>query len=325
MRAAVNDRYGPPEVVRIAEVAKPTPGPNELLVKVHATTVNRTDCGFRGAKPFIIRFFTGLRRPRARVQGGEFAGQVEAVGAGVSSFAVGDRVFGFTGWRFGAHAEYLTIPENGSLATIPADLTYQQAAPGTEGAIYALSSIRTAKVRRGQAVLVNGATGAIGSAAVQLLKPLGATVTATCATEHLELVRGLGADRVIDYTATDFTRDTQTYDVVLDAAGKSTFLRCRRLLTPRGSYLSSDGGPLWQNFLLALVTPLFGRRKSLFRPPRQDQETVRYLRELLESGQFRPLVDRRYPLEQIVEAYRYVETGQKVGSVVIDVTPATSS
>jgi NADPH:quinone reductase-like Zn-dependent oxidoreductase len=324
MKAAVNDRYGPPDVVRIAKVAKPTPGRNELLVRVHATTVNRTDCGFRAAKPFLVRFFTGLRRPKARVQGGEFAGQVEAVGRDVTAFAVGDRVFGFTSWRFGAHAEYLTIPEDASLATIPAHLSYEEAAPSTEGAIYALSSIRTAKVRRGQDVLVNGATGAIGSAAVQLLKPLGVQVTATCGPEHLELVRALGADRVIDYTAGDFTRDTRTYDVVLDAVGKSSFLRCRPLLKPGGNYLSSDAGPLWQNFLLALVTPLFGRRKSLFRPPRHDQETVRYLQGLLESGQFRPLVDRRYPLEQIVEAYRYVETGQKVGSVVITVAPAGS-
>jgi NADPH:quinone reductase-like Zn-dependent oxidoreductase len=179
-------------------------------------------------------------------------------------------------------------------------------------------------VRRGQVVLVHGATGAIGSAAVQLLKVLGAQVTATCDTRHLELVRGLGADRVVDYTAGDFTRDAQAYDVVLDAVGKSSFLRCRRLLKPRGSYLWSDLGPMWQNMFFSLITPLFGRRKSLFRPPRHDQETVRYPGELLGSGAFRPLIDRRYPLEQIVEAYRYVETGQKIGGVVIDVAPASS-
>jgi len=324
MKAAVNDRYGPPDLVRIAEVAKPTANDHELLVKVQATTVNRTDCGFRGAKPFFTRFFTGLRRPRVRVQGGEFAGEVEAVGREVTSFAVGDRVFGFTGDRFGAHAEYLTIPQDGSLATIPAAMTYEQAAPGTEGAIYALSLIRTAKIRRGQVVLVNGATGAVGSAAVQLLRVLGARVTATCDTRHMELVRGLGADRVVDYTAEDFTKDAQAYDVVLDAVGKSSFLRCRRLLKPRGSYLWSDLGPRWQNPFLAVVTPLFGRRKSLFRPPKHDQGTVRYLREPLESGAFRPLIDRRYPLDRIVEAYRYVETGQKIGSVVLDVAPSST-
>jgi NADPH:quinone reductase-like Zn-dependent oxidoreductase len=284
MKAAAHRRYGPPDVVRIAEVDKPTPKDNELLVKVHATTVNRTDCGFRGAKPFLTRFFTGLLRPRVTVQGSEFAGEVEAVGGGVRAFKVGDRVFGFTGFRFGAHAEYLAIPEDGSLATIPASVTYEQAAPSTEGAIYALSFIRTARIQRGQVVLVNGATGAIGSAAVQLLRSLGAEVTATCAAEHVELVRGLGADRVIDYTAEDFTKDKQTYDVVIDAVGKSSFSHCRWLLKPRGIYLSSDAGPLWQNLLFVLITPLFGGRKAMFRPPKHDREMMRYFKELIESG-----------------------------------------
>jgi NADPH:quinone reductase-like Zn-dependent oxidoreductase len=321
MRAAVNTTYGPPEVVRVVEVDKPAAGDNEVLVKVHATTVNRTDCGLRAARPFIVRFFVGLRRPRFTVLGCEFAGEVEAVGAGVTSFAVGDRVFGFSGSRFGGHAEYLAVPDDGWLATVPADLRYEEVAPSTEGAQYALTLIRTAKIRPGQDVLVNGATGAIGSAAVQLLRQLGATVTATCGTDHLELVRSLGADRVIDYTAEDFTRDTQTYDVVLDAVGKSSFGRCRRLLRPGGLYLSTDLGPLSQNPVLALVTPLFGGRKVRFpNPVRQDQAAVmRTVRELLSSGTFRPLIDRRYRLDQIVEAYTYVETGRKVGSVVIDV------
>jgi NADPH:quinone reductase-like Zn-dependent oxidoreductase len=327
MKAAVHTSYGPADVVRIAEVDKPTPKDNEVLVKVHATTVNRTDCGFRAAKPFISRFFTGLFRPRATILGNEFAGQIEAVGAGVTSFKVGDRVFGFTGSRFGAHAQYLAMPEDGSLARMPASLTYEQAAPSTEGSIYALTQIRTARIQRGQAVLVNGATGAIGSAAVQLLKSLGANVTAVCGTEHVELVRGLGADRVIDYTAEDFTKDEQTYDVVQDAVGKSSFFRCRRLLKPGGIYLSSDAGPLNQNLVLVLITPLFGvfgGKKVLFRVPRHNQEMVRYFKELIESGQFKPLIDRRYPLDQIVEAYRYVETGKKIGNVVISVAPSSS-
>jgi NADPH:quinone reductase-like Zn-dependent oxidoreductase len=321
MRAAVSTAYGPPEVVRVAEVPKPAASDHQVLVKVHATTVNRTDCGLRAARPFIVRLFVGLRRPRFTVLGTEFAGEVEAVGAGVTSFAVGDRVFGFSGSRFGAHAEYLAVPEDGWLATVPADLGYEQVAPSTEGAQYALTLIRTARIRRGQDVLVNGATGAIGSAAVQLLRHLGATVTATCDTDHLELVRRLGADRVIDYTAEDFTRDARTYDVVLDAVGKSSFRRCRRLLRPGGLYLSSDLGPLSQNPVLALLTPLFGGRKVRFpNPMRQDQAAVmRTVRELLSSGEFRPLIDRRYRLDQIVEAYTYVETGRKIGSVVIDV------
>jgi NADPH:quinone reductase-like Zn-dependent oxidoreductase len=238
MKAAVRTRYGPPEVVRIADVDTPAVGDREVLVKIHVTTVNRTDCGFRSGKPFIVRFFSGLSKPKVMVLGGEFAGVVEAVGRSVASFKVGDNVFGFSEWRWGAHAEYLSIREDGSLATMPANVTYGEVAPSTEGSHYALSLIRKAKIRSGQVVLVNGATGAIGSAAVQLLKHLGAVVTAVCDTEHVELVRGLGADRVIDYTADDFTKDEQTYDVVLDAVGKSSFGRCKRLLKPGGVYLS---------------------------------------------------------------------------------------
>ncbi|HKO85589.1 MAG TPA: NAD(P)-dependent alcohol dehydrogenase [Actinomycetota bacterium] len=327
MRAAVHTSYGPPDVVWIAEVDKPTPKTNQVLVKVHATTVNRTDSGFRAGKPLIVRLFTGLIRPKVAVLGNEFAGEIEAVGRDVTSLLVGDRVFGYSGLqhgsRFGAHAEYLAMPEDGSLATMPANLTYEQAAPSTEGAHYALTMIRTAKIQRGHDVLVYGATGAIGSAAVQLSKSLGAQVTAVCDTEHLELVRGLGADRVIDYTAEDFTMDRQRHDVVLDAVGKSSFFRCRRLLKPGGIYLSSDGGPLNQNLFLVLIAPLvgvFGGKKVLFHVPRDDQKMVRYFKELIESGAFKPLIDRRYRLDQIVEAYRYVETGQKIGNVVISVT-----
>jgi NADPH:quinone reductase-like Zn-dependent oxidoreductase len=322
MKAAVHTRYGPPDVVRISEVEKPEPKDNELLVRVHATTVNRTDCGLRAAKPFFVRLFTGLTRPRVTILGNEFAGEVEAVGRGVTSFEVGDRVFGFNGSTLGGHAEYLVTPEGGLVATIPGGMRFEEAAPGTEGSHYALSLIRRSRIHEGQDVLVNGATGAIGSAAVQLLKHLGAKVTAVCGPEHVELVRGLGADRVIDYTAEDFTKDTQTYDVVLDAVGKSSFGRCRRLLKPRGIYLSSDLGPLSQNPILALVTPLTGRKRVMFPIPRESQEMARQLRGLLESGEFRPLVDRRYRLDQIVEAYRYVETGQKVGNVVISVEPS---
>ena len=322
MKAAVQTRYGPPEVVQITEVEKPTVKDDEVLVKVHATTVNRTDCGFRAAKPFIVRFFSGPIRPRVKVLGNEFAGEVEAVGSGVKSFEVGDRVFGYNEDSFGAHAEYLAIPEDGSLATIPSGLSYEEAAPSTEGSHYALSFIRKAKIHSGQDVLVNGATGAIGSAAVQLLKSLGAEVTATCSGQNVELVAGLGADRVIDFTAEDFTKDEQTYDVVLDSVGKSTFGRCKRVLKPGGIYLSSELGPWSQNPILALITPLLGGRKVMFPIPQHDQSMVRYLRELIESRKFKPLIDRRYSLDQIVEAYRYVETGQKIGNVVIRVVPS---
>ncbi|QFY05485.1 zinc-binding dehydrogenase [Nonomuraea phyllanthi] len=323
MKAAVHSRYGSPDVVRIAEVDEPSVGDKDVLVRVHATTVNRTDCAYRAARPFFVRAATGLARPRRAILGTEFAGVVEAVGGGVTSFAVGDRVFGYNEGPFGTHAEYLSVPEDGMIATMPANVTFAEAAPGTEGSHYALAFIRTAGARAGQEVLVHGATGAIGSAAVQLLKGLGVTVTAVCDTPNLELVRGLGADRVVDYTAQDFTRDAQTYDAVFDAVGKSTFGRCRRLLKPGGAYLSSELGPWCQNLVLPLVTPLFGGRRVKFPFPGGDREMMWHLRELIESGQFRPVIDRRYPLDRIVDAYRYVETGKKVGNVVIEVVPSS--
>lgn len=320
MKAAVNTRYGPPDVVRILDVERPTAAANEVLVKVHAATVNRTDCGFRAAHPWIVRFFSGLTKPKATILGCEFAGEIEAVGRDVTAFELGQRVFGFSEDRFGAHAEYLTMPQDGPIGTIPPDLSFEETAPSTEGSHYALSAITGARIRGGQRVLVNGGTGAIGSAAIQLLKELGAVVTAVGDTEHLELVRGLGADRVIDRTVEDFTRDDRTYDVVLDAVGKTSFARCRRLLGPRGIYLSSDLGPLSQNPFLALVTPLLGRRRVMFPiPPKHSPQELGRIREMLVAGTFRPIVDRRYPLDRIVEAYRYVETGQKIGNVVITV------
>ncbi|PRY02082.1 NAD(P)-dependent alcohol dehydrogenase [Allonocardiopsis opalescens] len=319
MKAAVHDRYGSPSVVRLAEVETPSAGDHDVLVRVHATTVNRTDCAYRAAKPFFMRALTGLLRPRRPVLGTEYAGVVAAVGGGVTAFAVGDRVFGYNEGAFGAHAEYLAVPQDGAIAPMPPDASFEAAACATEGAHYALAFIRTAGVRAGQDVLVHGATGAIGSAAVQLLKHRGAAVTAVCATAHLDLVKGLGADRVVDYTAQDFTADERRYDAVFDAVGKSTFARCKRLLKPGGAYLSSEPGPGAQNLLLSLVTPLLRGRTVRFPVPRQDQEMVRHFADLLGSGAFKPLIDRRYPLDRIPDAYRYVETGTKTGNVVITV------
>src|SRR6266511_1550193 len=298
MKAAVHTSYGHPDVVRVLDVDKPTIKGDEVLVRVHATTVNRTDCAFRAAKPFFTRFLTGLIGPRVTVLGGEFAGVVEAVGSGVTSFTVGDRVFGYSEGSWGAHAEYLSMPADGPLEAMPANVTFEEVAPSTEGSQYALSLIRAAKIQSGQDVLVYGATGAIGSAAVQLLRSLGANVTAVCDTDNVELVRGLGADRVIDYTAEDFTKDARRYDVVLDAVGKSSFGRCKRLLKPRGIYLSSDLGPLAQNPILALTTPLLGGKKVMFPIPRDNQEMVRYFKDLIASGAFKPVIDRRHPLDQ---------------------------
>nr|WP_322779758.1 NAD(P)-dependent alcohol dehydrogenase [Frankia sp. Cas4] len=233
-------RYGPPEVVGIQEVDKPTAGAGEVLVRVHAATVNRTDCGYRAARPFIMRFVAGLTGPKATILGNEFAGVVEAVGTDVTVFRTGDRVFGYNEGPFGTHAEYLTVHADGPLAQVPAGVTFERAAAATEGAHYALSFINRIPVRDGTQILVNGATGAIGSAAVQLLTCLGAQVTAVCGPDGVDAARGLGADRVIDHTTQDFTRDEHVYDAVFDAVGKSSFGRCRRLLKPRGVYASAD-------------------------------------------------------------------------------------
>lgn len=313
-------RYGPPEVVHITDVPAPEVGPSDVRIAVHATTVNRTDCGIRAAKPFFVRALTGVFRPRAMILGNEFAGIVESVGPSVTRFSTGDRVFGYSP-RFGAHAELVSMSEDGLVATVPAGLSFEDVAPGTEGAHYALSIIRKAGISGGQDVLVNGATGAIGSAAVQLLADLGVRVTAVCGAAHVELVRRLGADRVIDRDAVDFTKDDHQYDIVFDAVGKSSIGRCRRLLKPRGLYLTTDLGPWSQNLVLPLVTRLARGRRVMLPLPIENREIVEYLRERIASGRFRPVVDRLYPFEHIVEAYRYVETGQKVGNVVVTVVP----
>ena len=321
MRAAVHTRYGPPEVVQVREVARPLPGDGELLVRVHATTVNRTDCHYRSATPFVMRGVSGLTKPKATILGNEYAGVVEATGPHVSTFAVGDRVFGYCEGRFGAHAEYLVVTAGGAIAAIPERLTFTQAAPATEGSHYALNHLRRAGVERGMDVLVYGATGAIGSAAVQLVKAIGGSVTAACGPGHLALVKCLGADRVVDYTESDFTQDAQRYDVVFDAHGTPSYFKCRRLLKPGGRFMSAGPGPHYVNAVLPLLGPLLGDKRVVFSVPKIDGAMVAYLASLLDEGSFTPLVDRTYPLEDIVAAYRYAEAGQKVGNVVIEVVP----
>jgi NADPH:quinone reductase-like Zn-dependent oxidoreductase len=322
MRAAVHTVYGPPEVVTVRDVPRPVIADNDLLVKVHATTVNRTDCHYRAASPFPMRFLSGLRRPRATVLGNEFAGQVAAVGTAVTSYGVGERVFGYVEGRFGAHAEYLAIPADGLLARIPEHLGFVDAAPSTEAAHYALSHLRRAGVTSGQDVLVYGASGGIGTAAVQLAKTLGATVTAVCATNGLAVVSSLGPDRVVDYTAQDFTRDAQRYDLVLDAWGMLSYRACKGLMKSTAVFMSTGPGPHLQNLYRLPLAPLTRGRKVVFAPPKFDTETVRYLAGLLATGRLTPPIDRCYPLEEIVEAYRFVETGRKLGNVVIVVDAA---
>jgi NADPH:quinone reductase-like Zn-dependent oxidoreductase len=319
MRAAVYTEYGGPDVVSVIEVEAPTPGPHDLLVRVHATTVNRTDCAFRAGEPRFARVVYGIRGPKATVLGCEFAGTVVDTGESVTAFAVGDRVFGYVEGPFGGHAELLVVAEHASVARIPPNLTFEEAAAGTEGSHYALGMIRAARVQTGDTVLVNGATGGIGSAAVQLLHATGAVVTAVCFGEHLDLVRDLGADRVIDCSAEDFTRDTARYDLVCDAVGKSTFTAARKVLRPRGTYISSELGPRLQNPRRALVARLSRGQRVLFPIPTHNQAMIEELAGLMESGLFRPVIDRTYPLAEIAEAHRYAGSGQKIGNVVVSV------
>jgi NADPH:quinone reductase-like Zn-dependent oxidoreductase len=317
MRAVVCSSYGPPDRLEIRQVDQPRPEGGEVLVRVQATTVNRTDCATLRGKPPFARIATGLIRPRQSVLGTEFAGIVENTGADVREFSVGDAVFGF---HAGAQAEYLTMPASGPLATIPAGMAAGEAAPTTEGAHYALSCLETVEVGVGDHVLVYGATGAVGSAAVQLLKHRDVTVTAVCDPRGLDLVTSLGADVVIDYTAEDFTQTDERFDVVLDAVGKSRFVRCRPLLKPGGAFLTTDLGPRAENLPLIVVTRWFGDHSVRLPLPTDARGHVRLVRELLASGDLRPVVDRTYALDDVVDAYHYVETEQKLGTVVITVT-----
>ncbi|MBM2822354.1 MAG: NADPH:quinone oxidoreductase [Thermoleophilia bacterium] len=315
MRAVVYDRYGPPEVLRLEEVERPVPRDDEVLVKIHATTVTRTDCGMRGPEPFFARIFTGLLRPKRRILGMELAGEVEAVGAAVSEFEVGDEVFGVKG--FGAHAEYVCIRESAALAHKPPGMTFDEAAAISDGPSIALACLRKADLREGRSILIYGASGSIGTAAVQLAKSFGAHVTAVCDTKTLELVRSLGADEVVDYTQEDFTKNGETYDVIFDAVGKHSFRRCRRSLKPGGIYIETDLGFMWHVPPLALLTRWFGDKRVTLPIPKYTKDDVLLVKELIEAGKYRPIIDRTYPLENVVEATRYVETGQKTGNVVL--------
>jgi NADPH:quinone reductase-like Zn-dependent oxidoreductase len=317
MKAAVYSRYGPPEVVSLDEIDVPQPNDNEVLVKVHATTVNRTDCGFRSAEYFVSRFFSGLIRPKYNVLGNEFAGIIHAAGKDVTTFRIGERVFGYNDFCFGAHAQYMLMSEKDAIAPAPDNLELWETSALTEGVHYALSNIRAARVQAGQHVMVYGATGAIGSAAVQLLKYFGATVTAVCDTKNIDLVRSLGADFIIDYTKTNYAVTDKIFDFVFDAVGKISFDRAKPILAKKGIYISTELGKNCENIRLALTTPLAGGKKVLFPIPDITQKDVFFIKDLVEMGKLRPVIDRIYPLEQIVEAYKYVETGQKIGNVII--------
>lgn len=311
MRAVVHDRYGPPEVLRIEELAAPTPAAGELLVRVYASTVTQTDCHMRRAQPFVWRFLLGIRRPRRRVLGLEFAGVVEARGSEVTAFAVGDRVFGL---RSGAHAELICVREAGLVARIPAGTTFEGAAAVCDGLSQAWKALAVGGVGAGTRLLVYGASGSCGTAAVQLGRHLGAHVTAVCTAKNLALMRTLGADEVIDYTQEDFTQNGEAYDVILDAVGKYSFARARRSLAPRGRFVPTDG---LINLPLMLATKWVGDKRVVGMRPGYARAEVLLAQALLEAGRYRPVVDRSYPLAEVVEATRYVESWQKTGNVVL--------
>ena len=319
MKAIVYKKYGPPEVAKLMEVIKPIPKDNEVLIKIYASTVNRTDSGFRSAVYFVSRFWSGLFRPKFSILGCEFAGVIEDIGKNVKEFSNGDNVFGFNDKSFGGHAEYLIIDETHALTTMPGDISFYKAAALTEGAHYALVNIRAAKIKRGQNVLVYGATGAIGSAAVQLLKHFGAVVTAVCNTKNVALVKTLGADTVIDYETQDFTRTENKFQFIFDAVGKSSFGQCKPLLTEKGIYVSTELGKNGENLLYALTTSLLGGKKLLFPIPSITKKDVIFLKELFIKGEYNPVIDRHYKLDQIVDAYKYVESGQKTGNVILKI------
>ncbi|HND87619.1 MAG TPA: NAD(P)-dependent alcohol dehydrogenase [Saprospiraceae bacterium] len=317
MHAAVRRTYSPPKYLQISDLPLPSPAPEELLVRVCATTVNRTDLAVLTGYPLAMRLFTGLIRPKRIVPGTDFAGVVEAVGERVTRFCVGDRVWGFEDRGIASQAQYMAVPV-AAVEAIPEGLSFQEAAASAEGAHYALNFLNKLSPVAGQQVLVNGGTGAIGSALVQLLRYQGLEVTATCPTGYVERVKALGAVKVIDFQQEDFTRLPLQFDYVFDAVGKSTFRRCARLLKPDGVYISSELGPGWQNIWLALLTPLRPGKRVIFPIPGNIQASLRTIRDLLERGEFRPLIDRIYPLEDIAEAYDYVKSGRKIGNVVLD-------
>jgi NADPH:quinone reductase-like Zn-dependent oxidoreductase len=316
MRAVIHDRYGPPEVLRVDDVERPVPEDDEVLVRVYASTVTRGEAMCVRSKEYrFTRVLTGIRRPRKTFFGSEFAGRVEEVGPAVTKFQIGDEVFGIQG---GANAEYVAVRESGVIAQKPAELTYEEAAAIPDGSLLALSCLRPALPLAGKSVLVYGAAGSIGTAAVQLLaRHFGAEVTAVCDTKDVELVRSLGAEAVFDRFREDFTKKGETYDVIFDAVGKHSFRRCRRSLTPDGIFISVDLGFMYHLPFLALATRFVGTRRATVGIGRYRKEDVDLVKELVEAGKYRPVIDRTYGLDEVVEATRYVESGQKTGNVVL--------
>lgn len=326
MKAVVCTRYGPPEVLRLKEVEKPKPRDHEVLIKIHATTVNAGDCEIRAFKIPIwiwlpMRLFLGLRKPRRPILGQELAGEIEAVGTGVKSFDQGDKVIASTGIRMGSYAEYICVaeqPDEGLLATKPVNMTYGEAAAVPTWGLNALHFLKRANIQPGQKVLINGACGSIGTYAVQLAKYFGAEVTGVDSSEKLDVLRSIGADQVIDYTREDFTKNGHSYDVIFDVVGKSSFSRSIRSLKNKGFYLCAN--PSFSHMIRGLWASLTSSKRVVTGAGRLDSDDLMFLKELIEEGRFKSVIDSIYSLEQIPEAHRYVETGHKKGHVVITVS-----
>jgi NADPH:quinone reductase-like Zn-dependent oxidoreductase len=322
MKAVVQDRYGPPEVLRIAEVERPVPEDDEVLVRVFYSTVTRTDTGLRSAAYPFTRLITGIRRPKKKIPGMEFAGRVEQVGSAVTDVRIGDEVFGIVG---GGHGEYVAVRESGVIAEKPTGLTFEEAAAVPDGSLLALTCMRAGYPLQGKSVLVYGAAGSIGTAAVQLLAHhFEAEVTAVCDTKDVELVRSLGAQDVLDRFREDFTKNGKTYDVIFDAVGKHSFRRSRHSLKPGGIYISADLGFMFHVPLIALITRFVGSKRATLGIGGYHKEDLLLVKELVEAGKYRPVIDRTYALDEVVEASHYVETGEKTGNVVLRVSEAAA-
>ncbi len=323
MRAIIWTKYGPPDVLQLREVAKPAPKDKEVLIRIQATTVITADCELRSLKiPFAlmlpIRIYLGFIKPRIRILGQELAGEIEEIGKDVTRFRIGDQVFAWTGFRFGAYAEYTCLPESDYVVIKPSNMTYEQSASLAVGGLEAAHFMRRCDIRPGQKVLINGAGGSIGTFAIQIAKSYGAEVTGVDSTEKLAMLRSIGVDHVIDYTQEDFCRSGETYDVIFDVIGKSSFSRCVKSLKPNGRYLLGNPGLSQQ--IQARWTSMPGGRKVItwgVRSASEFTEDINFIKELIEAGKIKTVIDRRYPLEQIAEAHSYVEQGHKKGNVII--------